>query len=272
MTDRYALFGNPVRHSKSPVIYRTFAQQTGEDLAYDAIEAPIDGFEAALEQFRLEGGKGGNVTAPFKLEAFDVASEVLERARISGAVNVIRIEGHRVVADDVDGTGLVRDITVNLSFELAGRRVLVLGAGGAARGATLPLLQQKPALLVLVNRSVAKAKSIVDSFDARELAAGSYEDLHSMRFDVVINATSASLRGELPPVPATVFGPETLAYDLAYAKGLSPFLRLARDAGAMRLADGLGMLVEQAAECFAWWRGVRPDTSDLIERLTGPLV
>lgn len=275
--DRYAVIGHPIGHSKSPLIHALFAQATGQALAYTAIEAPLDGFTATVEAFRAAGGRGLNVTLPFKVEACAYADEVSERARVAGAANALAFEDGRCRADNFDGVGLVRDLQVNLGQPLAGRRVLVLGAGGAARGALQPLLQAGPAALVVANRSVAKAEALVEALHAlglgrKELAACGYADLTGHPpFDVVINATAASLGGEPLPLPSGVFAPTTLAYDMVYGQGLTPFLRQARAAGAGRLADGLGMLVEQAAESFAWWRGVRPDTRPVIDRLATPL-
>src|SRR5689334_3049297 len=212
MTDRYAVIGNPIGHSKSPLIHGTFAKQTQQDLNYTAIEGPMDGFEAAVRAFRAEGGKGLNVTAPFKLRAFDLATDRLERARLAGATNALKFEGDRILADNFDGVGLVNDIQRNLGMALAGRRVLLLGAGGAARGALLPFLLQRPRSLVVVNRTRDKAIALAREFgSAGPVGACGYGDLVGERFDLVINATSASLRAELPPVPAEVFTGATLA-------------------------------------------------------------
>ena len=273
MTDRYALFGQPLGHSKSPQIHAEFARQTAQDLTYEAIEAPIGGFADAVARFRAEGGRGCNVTQPFKLDAFAYSTEQTERARHAGAVNCMKFDGDRVMAENFDGLALVRDIERNLAYPIRGRRVLLLGAGGAARGAILPLLEQAPEVLDIENRTVAKAKTLGDQFaQERKLGTGGYSDFAGQRFDIVVNATSASLRGELPQVSPTVFAKGCLAYDMVYGKGRTPFLRLASDAGAGRLADGIGMLVEQAAEAFLWWRGVRPSTAALIEKLSVPLV
>ena len=272
MTDRYALFGNPAKHSKSPLIHGAYARETGQDLVYEIIEAPLDGFAAAVAGFRAAGGRGGNVTTPFKLEAFALATDRSERARRAGAVNSLKFAGDRIHAENFDGVGLVADIERNLGRPLAGKRVLLMGAGGAVRGALLPFLERKPALVVVANRTVAKAKTFGTEFAGLgALETGGYADLGDRAFDIVVNGTSASMRGELPPVTRTAFAPGGLAYDLVYGKGLSPFLRLARDAGAGRLADGVGMLVEQAAEAFLWWRGVRPTTKPVIEQLAVPL-
>lgn len=272
MTDRYALFGNPVRHSKSPLVHAAYARETGQDMTYEVIEAPLDGFAAAISTFRASGGRGGNVTMPFKLEAFALATDLSERARIVGAVNTLKFEGDRIHADNFDGVGLVNDIERNIGLPLRDRQVLILGAGGAVRGALLPILGQRPARVVVANRTVPKAKALVDPFAAfGNLVTGGYPDLGDAAFDVVINATSASMRGELPPVTRAAFATGCVAYDLVYGKGLTPFLALARDAGARRLADGIGMLVEQAAEGFEWWRGVRPSTRPVIDSLAVPL-
>jgi len=268
MTDQYAVIGNPIGHTKSPLIHGMFAQATGQDMAYTAIEGPIGGFARAADAFRAAGGRGMNVTAPFKLDAFTYATGRSQRAELAGAVNALKFEGDRVLAENFDGVGLVRDATHNLACAMRGKRVLLLGAGGAARGALLPFLEQQPALLVIANRTLAKAKDLAAQGEARGMG---YQELVGQQFDIVFNATSASLRAELPPVPATVFAPGCLAYELAYGKGMTPFLRLARSAGARQLADGVGMLVEQAAEAFAWWRGVRPETGAVIQKITVPL-
>jgi shikimate dehydrogenase len=272
MTDRYAVVGNPIAHSKSPQIHTAFAAQTGQDMTYERIEAPIGGFAATIDAFRAAGGRGINVTTPFKLDAFAYATERREPAELAGASNCLKFEGTRAVAENFDGVGLVNDIERNLGFALRDRHVLMLGAGGAVRGMLLPFLERQPGRLFVVNRNVAKAQRLVEEF-ARfgAFECGGYDDLGDARFDVVLNATSASLRGELPPVPPSAFAPHGLAYELAYGKGLTPFLRMAKDAGVGRLADGVGMLVELAAEAFLWWRGVRPRTDELIRTLTVPL-
>ena len=273
MTDRYAVIGNPIVQSKSPLIHTMFAQATAQDVQYTAVEGPIGGFAAAVDAFRAAGGRGMNVTAPFKLDAFAYATDLTPEARIAGAVNALKFEGDRVWAQNFDGVGLVRDVVHNLGRPLAGQRVLILGAGGAVRGALLPFLAEKPALLVLANRDGDKARALAAAVaPGAGVQAGGYGDLHGQAFDLVFNATSASLRTELPPVPAAAFAPGALAYELAYGKGLTPFLKLAQSAGVQHLADGVGMLAEQAAEAFEWWRGVRPDTRAVIDKLTVPLV
>jgi shikimate dehydrogenase len=270
MTDRYALFGNPVSQSKSPLVHGTFARQTGQDLSYELIQA--DAFAAAADRFRAEGGRGCNVTKPFKLDAFDYATDRNERARLAGAVNCMKFEGDRAIAENYDGVGLANDIESNQGFRLKGRRILLLGAGGAARGALLPFLQREPALLVVCNRTVSKARTLRDLFGAMgNVQATGYSELGGEAFDIVVNATSASMAGECPPITRAQFGAGSLAYELVYGKGLTPFLRLAQETGRARVADGVGMLIEQAAEAFEWWRGVRPDTAPLIRQMMVPL-
>jgi len=276
MTDQYAVIGNPIGHTKSPLIHGIFAQASRQDLHYSAIEGPLEpegAFVDVVRAFAARGGKGINITAPFKLQAFAMSDERSERAALAGAANALKFEGGRILADNFDGIGLVRDIEINLGLPMAGKRVLMLGAGGAARGALLPFLAAGPAEMVVANRDVDKARALSAQVAGRgPLAACGYADLVAMgRFDLVVNATSASLAGDLPPVPPGVFSPTGAAYELAYGKRLTPFLRLARNAGVRRVADGVGMLVEQAAEAFAWWRGVRPETAIVIERLTVPL-
>lgn len=281
MTDRYAVIGNPIGFSKSPLIHGMFAQATHQAMDYIAIEGPLGskdgGFAGAVDAFRAAGGRGMNITAPFKLNAFAYATERSQAAELAGAANAMMFDGDRVLVQNFDGVGLVRDVVHNLHAALKAKRVLMLGAGGAARGALLPFLAEKPAQLVIANRTVARAEELAALGHAKGNFGGSlkgvgYQALEGQQFDIVFNATSASLRGELPPVPATVFAPGCLAYELAYGKGLTPFLRLAQNAGVRQLADGVGMLAEQAAEAFLWWRGVRPDTAAVIERITVPLV
>ena len=277
MTDRYAVIGNPIEQSKSPLIHTAFAQSTQQDMAYGKVLGPLGGFAQAVDAFRAEGGKGMNVTAPFKLDAFAYATDLAPSAQLAGAVNALKFEGDRVYAENFDGVGLVRDVVHNLACPLRGQRVLVLGAGGATRGALLPLLAQQPAELVIANRTVAKAEELVALAQAHQRAAVPVRacglaDLAGQAFDVVFNATSASLMAQALPLPAAVFAPGALAYDLTYGKGLTPFLRQAQAAGVLRLHDGVGMLAEQAAEAFAWWRGVRPDTQGVIRQITVPLV
>lgn len=268
MSDQYAVIGNPVSHSKSPAIHAAFARATGQDIHYRAILAPLDGFWDTVDAFRGAGGKGANVTLPFKLEAFALASETTERARAAGAVNTLSFGLHAVRGDNTDGVGLIRDIEINLGVDIAGKRVLLMGAGGAARGVLGPLLEQRPAILTLANRTPARATKLARFFAAHGPVEGcGYDGLQGRSFDIVVNATSASLAGDLPPVPEGIFGAGALAYDMMYGRELTAFLRWAGQHGAARLADGLGMLVEQAAESFRVWRGVRPATAPVIAML-----
>jgi len=272
-TGHYAIIGNPIAHTQSPLIYSMFAQATRQDMRYVALEGPLGGLAQAVDAFRTAGGRGMNVTAPFKLDVFHLATDLSGRARLAGAANALKFDGTRVYADNFGGVGLVRDVVHNLACPLEGKRVLLLGTGGAARGAALSIFQQQPACLVVASRDADKAQALVtEVVDYWPVQACGYADLAGMTFDVVFNATSANLGAQLPPVLPAVFAPGALAYELAYGKGLTPFLRLAQNAGVQRLADGVGMLVEQAAEAFAWWRGVRPQTRAVIDKLTVPLV
>jgi shikimate dehydrogenase len=268
MTDLYAVIGNPVAHSKSPPIHAEFARQLGEDLRYEAILAPRDGFAAAVAAFRAAGGRGLNVTVPFKLDAFTLATEHTERAVQAQAVNTLKFDGATALGDNTDGAGLVADLTDRLGFALRGRRMLVMGAGGAARGVILPLLRQEPASIAIANRTVAKAQALERQFAPfGPVTGGGYPELRGKSFDLVVNATSASLTGELPPLPRGIFAPGSLAYDMVYGQASTPFLAHARAEGAAQLADGLGMLVAQAAESFFLWRGRRPETRPVIDLL-----
>ncbi|QNM96933.1 shikimate dehydrogenase [Chitinimonas koreensis] len=270
MTDRYAVLGNPVAHSKSPAIHAAFAAQTGQKLRYERIEAPLAGFIETVADFFAMGGAGCNVTVPFKEEAFRFANLLTERAEQAGAVNTLWLDDEGVTGDNTDGVGLVRDLRRHLA--LAGRRVLLLGAGGAARGAIGALLAERPAALVVANRSADKAALLAERFAALGPIRGcGYEDLAGEPFDLVVNATSASLAGAALPLPASLWRPETVAYDMMYGRGLTPFLEQARAGGAGPLLDGLGMLVEQAAEAFFLWRGARPDTAPVLADLRAGL-
>jgi shikimate dehydrogenase len=275
MTDLYAVIGNPIAQSKSPFIHKTFAEITGEDLDYIPILGPLGYFGEEVDAWRSDGLRGLNVTAPFKLDAFDYADDLSDEARTAGAVNCLTFDGATARGDNFDGIGLVRDITANLAIEMRNRRILVLGTGGATRGVLAPFLHEAPAQLTIAFRTMNAAASLAALFPRNAaLDFKHYDDLkpsEDARFDIVVNATSSSLRDVAPPIPPFVFAPGGLAYDLSYGKGLTPFLRFARQAGVGRIVDGVGMLVEQAAEAFALWRGVRPETHDLIEKLTVPL-
>ena len=272
--DAYCVFGNPIAHSKSPAIHAAFAQQTGEAMVYERRLAPLDGFALAARGFAAEGGKGANVTVPFKLDACALATELTPRAQAAGAVNTLRFDGDVILGDNTDGAGLVADIVRNAGVAILGKRVLLLGAGGAARGVVLPLLQEQPSELFIANRTVATALALVAQFQEAGqavdgLRAGGFEQPNG-QFDIIINATSASLAGDLPPVPATVFGSHTLALDMMYGAAPTVFMDFAAQHGA-QVRDGLGMLVEQAAEAFFVWRDVRPDTQELLALLRGAL-
>ncbi|RCV87149.1 shikimate dehydrogenase [Billgrantia montanilacus] len=266
MTDRYCVFGNPISHSKSPMIHAAFAEQTGEDIDYTAIEAPLDDFAGAWRRFTAAGGRGANVTVPFKEQAFSLCDTLSERARRAGAVNTLLLGADgRSHGDTTDGVGLVRDLEHH-GVSLAGARILVLGAGGAVRGVLEPLLAAGPASLLVANRTAAKAEALaVDFADLGEIRGGGF-DVVSGPFDVVINGTSASLGGELPPLPDDLFGTGATAYDMMYGAEPTVFLSWAAKRGACTV-DGLGMLVEQAAESFFQWRGKRPLTEPVRESL-----
>jgi shikimate dehydrogenase len=265
MTDRYAVVGNPVEHSKSPLIHAAFALQTAQDIEYGRVFASLDGFRETVLRFREEGGKGANVTVPFKLEAFQLATELTPRARDAEAVNTLKFEGNSILGDNTDGAGLVADILNNNGVAITNQRVLLLGAGGAARGVIRPLLDQHPACLMLANRSLDKAQALQRHFG--NISISTFEDLARKSFDIVINATSTGLSDTALPLPDDIFAPGALAYDMMYGRA-TPFMQLAQARGA-RVVDGLGMLVEQAAESFFVWRGVRPETAPVIAQLRG---
>ena len=261
MAERYAVIGNPVAHSKSPWIHAEFARATGQDLSYGAIEAPREGFAQAAQAFRDAGGKGLNVTLPFKEEAYALCAEVSERARHARAVNTLVLRD-RIFGDNTDGVGLVRDLAGNLALDPRGKRLLLMGAGGAAQGVLGALLGAGVSQLVIANRTAARAEALAARFPG---VRGCGYDALAPGFDIVVNATSAGLSGAAPALPQAILGPGVLAYDMVYGRD-TPFLAAARAAGA-RACDGLGMLVEQAAESFFVWRGVRPATAPVLERL-----
>lgn len=263
MNDRYAVIGNPVAHSKSPWIHAEFARATGQYIEYGRIEAPLDAFARTVAAFRAAGGRGCNVTLPFKAEAFSLATDPTPRARAACAANTLRFEGEKLLADNTDGVGLVNDLERNLRRAIAGRRVLLMGAGGAAQGVIGPLLDARPAALVVANRTADKAQALAARYPGAR--GGGYADLAGTSFDLLVNATSAGLSDQMPPLPGGVFAPGALAYDMVYGRD-TPFLRAARAAGA-EASDGLGMLVEQAAEAFFFWRGVRPETGAVLAAL-----
>lgn len=268
LRDHYCVIGNPIAHSKSPLIHAAFAAQVGHDLAYRHELAPLGAFEAHVRGLIAAGVRGANVTLPFKLDAARLATTLSARAQAAGAVNTLSFQNGAIVGDNTDGPGLVADIVRNAGVDLTGKRILLLGAGGAARGVVLPILQAGAAAIVVANRTRATADALVATFADARVTACEYADVGAA-FDVVVNATSASLAGALPPVPAGAFGVNTLAYDMMYAAAPTPFMALAASQGA-QVRDGLGMLVEQAAEAFALWRGVRPDTTPIFTLLRAP--
>jgi shikimate dehydrogenase len=266
--DRYALVGHPVEHSRSPLIHTVFARQTGQKLTYELIDAEPAAFETAVRGFGAAGGKGLNVTVPHKEAAFALCDDASAAATTAGAVNTITIVDGKLRGDNTDGSGFIRDVTVNLRQELAGARIVVLGAGGAARGIVGPLLDEKPAELTIANRTKQRADEVAARFASPLLAARSFAELEQQpSYDVLINATSAGLKGEAPPFPASLVGLHSFCYDLVYGSSDTPFVAWAKQHGARRAVHGWGMLVEQAAESFAIWRGVRPDTKPLLKQV-----
>jgi shikimate dehydrogenase len=260
----FRVIGNPVGHSKSPVIHAAFAAQEGLSLDYQTCLAPLDGFAATVAELAAAGCKGANVTLPFKIAAFELCSRLSSRAQAAGAVNTLSFDGVDIAGDNTDGAGLVADIVKNAGVAIAGKRVLLVGAGGAARGAILPLLEQIPGSLTLVNRTAATAHALAAQFEGRVVAT-EFADL-SGAFDIIINASSSSLAGQVPPLPASVFHDQSLALDMMYGSAPTLFMEFAASHGA-RVRDGLGMLVEQAAEAFYGWHCVRPATASVLASL-----
>jgi shikimate dehydrogenase len=267
MTDRYAVFGNPIGHSKSPMIHRAFADATGQILKYEAILAPIDDFGSCLRQFIADGGKGGNVTVPFKEQAFALCDELSEEAKLAGAVNTLSLlEDGRLRGDNTDGIGLIADLQRHLG-NLHGKKVLLVGAGGAARGSILPLLKSGIDSIIIHNRTHEKAIVLAKLFAPfGDIQAKRLDELEQP-FDLVINSTSSSLTGDAPALPNMVIGSHTICYDMMYAKQLTAFNLWAQQQGAKQVIDGLGMLVGQAAKSFALWRGVEPDVAPVLASL-----
>ena len=274
MADKYAVFGNPIAHSKSPDIHRQFAEQTGQDLSYSKQLVAEDGFEAAANEFFASGGKGLNITVPFKQDAYAYVARTTPRARRAGAVNTLSLEADgTILGDTTDGVGLVGDIVHNLGWEIRHKKVLILGAGGAVRGVLEPLLEQQPQHVVIANRTVDKALQLAKGFaEFGYLLGCGFDMLGEQQFDLVINGTSASLQGDLPPLPDNLIDPDagTACYDMLYGAEPTPFMQWAAERGAL-VSDGLGMLVGQAAESFGLWRGVRPETAPVIANLRDQL-
>ena len=271
VSNLYAVIGNPVEQSKSPLIHRHFAEVIGQNIIYDRILSDEETFMAAVYDFKNNGGHGLNVTAPFKINAYNLATDISEAAQKAGAVNALKFENSKIFGDNFDGSGLIRDCQDNLGIALRGKHILILGAGGAARGILMPVLAENPARLTIANRTAQKANDLVNlsGKNNANLYGCGFSDLGKQHFDIIFNATSSSLQSA-PPLPDTysgIFAAATLAYDLSYGKGLTPFLRAAQSGGTKTIADGIGMLIEQAADSFEWWRGIRPSTADLIRIL-----
>jgi len=269
MTDQYAVIGNPIAHSKSPRIHAAFAYQTQQDIHYDRLLVDIGCLKQAVADFQQQGGKGLNITVPFKNDAFDIADSLTERAKLAGAVNTLVLnDDGSLHADNTDGIGLVRDLTINHGFNLKGTRLLLLGAGGAVQGVLLPLLQQQPLEIVIANRTVAKAEALCEKFSSYgKVSACSFESLAGQSFDGIINGTAASLQGDVPLLPDSILNQDAWCYDLMYSTEPTAFVVWGNEHGAKKSVDGLGMLVEQAAESFKLWRGVQPETAPVIKLL-----
>jgi shikimate dehydrogenase len=270
LRDQYAVVGNPIAHSKSPVIHQAFAEQTDQLLEYTAIELPIDDFESKLRELQQRGYKGVNVTVPFKQQAWQVCDERSQRAEDAGAVNTLVFgSDSKISGDNTDGAGLTRDLVNNHSVLIKGRNILILGAGGAVRGVLAPLLALNPTSITIANRTVNKAQTLADVFQTLgDVKACGYDDLGNEKFDLIINGTSAGLNQEVPPIPLEVLGTHTVCYDMMYSLSApTAFVGWAEKHGASSAIDGLGMLVEQAAESFNVWRGVHPDTAGVIQSL-----
>jgi shikimate dehydrogenase len=271
--DQYAVMGNPIAHSKSPMIHALFAKQTGQKLDYGAIQVEIGQFNEAVSEFRELGGRGLNVTVPFKRDAWRLVDERSDCAALAGAVNtiVVRADGS-LYGDNTDGVGLVRDIKENQGVAIAAKKVLMLGAGGAVRGVLGPLLQESPAEVVIANRTPERAQELADAFEEYGRIEGcGFDDLDGSRYDIVINGTSASLKGEVPPLPEGILAKGAFCYDMMYGAEPTAFMVWADEEGCEQVSDGLGMLVEQAAESFLLWRGVRPETAPVIKAVRAAL-
>jgi shikimate dehydrogenase len=269
ITDRYAVFGSPINHSKSPRIHRLFAEQTGQSLRYDAQEVSAESFEAAVNAFIASGGKGLNCTVPLKELAYRLATDKTERAERSKAVNTLALLADgSILGDNTDGCGLVRDLLNNHQLTLTGKRLLILGAGGASRGILGPIMEEAPSRVVIANRTAEKAVQLAGEFKfLGDISGCGFEELEGLQFDLILNATSASLSGQMPPLPEQLLAKQGSCYDLAYGNEPTAFVRWGIAQGAQLSLDGLGMLVEQAAEAFFIWRGVKPQTRPVIDLL-----
>ncbi len=268
--DRYGVMGFPVSHSRSPVIHRLFAQQTGQDLQYELLEVPPDKLETAIKQFERTGGKGLNITLPHKSEVTKLVDDMSERASNAGAVNTLVFRDGEIFGDNTDGVGLLRDLQSNLGLQLEDANILILGAGGATRGIISPLLDARPRSLMIANRTISKAQALAQHFSSEgPVTACRFQDVRTPPvYDLIINATSAGLTGDTPPYPEGAIGEHTICYDLSYSMRTTPFSSWANEHGAARSVMGWGMLVEQAAESYQLWRGVRPDTAQVLKQLS----
>ena len=269
MTDRYAVIGNPIEHSKSPLIHAQFAQQADQDMSYERILGDLEDFAGDVRDFAAEGGRGLNVTVPFKERAFELADELSERAERAGAVNTLLLEEGAIRGDNTDGVGLVRDLGCNHSFNFAGSRILLLGAGGASRGVLFPLLEEEPASITIANRTASKALDLAAMAESEKVTGCGLDELQGQQFDLIINGTAAGLNGKVPLIPDDCLAPGGWTYDMMYATEPTAFVKWGREHDAAKALDGLGMLVEQAAESFRLWRGVTPDTDAVIRALRG---
>ncbi len=267
--DQYAVFGHPIKHSKSPRIHSLFAEQTEQQLQYSAQLVSAEDFQQAADNFFSQGGKGLNCTVPLKQLAYQYTNKLTDRARFSKAVNTLAVQQNgEILGDNTDGIGLVNDLTVNNSIELTGKRILILGAGGASRGVIGPIMKTSPSELVIANRTVEKAISLGKEFtELGSIQGYSFAALENRQFDIILNATSASLSGQLPPLPNNLLAAQGSCYDLAYANEDTAFVNWGKQQQAEKSLDGLGMLVEQAAEAFYIWRGTRPETQEIISLL-----
>lgn len=268
--DQYRVFGNPIKQSRSPFIHQTFAENSNQALNYETKLSELNGFKSDIADFIVQGGKGANVTVPFKEQALEISDELSDRARLAGAVNTLSFRNGKIYGDNTDGEGLVQDLLRNL-VQLENSQILILGAGGAAKGVVLPILAQNPVSIVIANRTVSKAEALIEQFNDSKLHACGFEQTSGTVFDVIINATSASLSGKIPTISTSTITKSTVCYDMVYGKELTPFLSWAKAQGAAKVIDGIGMLVGQAAESFNIWRGVKPEVDMVIEQLKSSL-
>jgi shikimate dehydrogenase len=262
--DKYGVVGNPIAHSRSPEIHERFARQTRQRMSYERIEVPLDGFEDSALALRDAGYRGLNVTVPFKLDAAKLSDDLMPRARLAGAVNTLVFDGDTIIGDNTDGIGFVRDVRERLKFDLSDCSVLVLGAGGAVRGVIGSLLDASPRWIAVANRTHQRAEELGEEFGVEAIHL---DEIPAEHFDLIVNGTTTGLKHDAPPIDPETFNDCTLAYDLVYAADPTPFMELARSGGAKTVCDGLGMLIEQAAESFLLWRGVRPDTAAVYREL-----